>query len=47
MRTGVLSDQAIKERAPEFFPLDIGNQEFTWINIFSKELKEQKNTEQQ
>ena len=28
MRTGVLADQAIKERAPEFFPLDIGNQEF-------------------
>ena len=28
MRTGVLSDQAIKERSPEFFPLDIGNQEF-------------------
>jgi len=28
MRTGVLSDQSIKERNPEWFPLDIGSQEF-------------------
>ena len=28
MRTGVLSDQAIKERYPEMFPIDIGGQEF-------------------
>jgi hypothetical protein len=27
-RSGVLADQAIKERFPEFFPLDIGGQEF-------------------
>ena len=27
-RSGVLSDQAIKERFPEFFPIDIGGQEF-------------------
>ena len=27
-RNGVLSDQAIKQRYPEFFPLDIGGQEF-------------------
>lgn len=27
-RTGVLADQAIKERYPEMFPIDIGGQEF-------------------
>ena len=27
-RSGVLADQAIKERYPEFFPLDVGGQEF-------------------
>ena len=27
-RSGVLADQAIKERYPEFFPIDIGGQEF-------------------
>lgn len=27
-RSGVLADQAIKERYPEFFPVDIGSQEF-------------------
>ena len=27
-RNGVLADQAIKERYPEFFPIDIGGQEF-------------------
>ena len=27
-RSGVLADQAIKERFPEFFPIDIGGQEF-------------------
>ena len=27
-RTGVLSDMAIKERYPEWFPLDVGGQEF-------------------
>lgn len=27
-RSGVLADQAIKERFPEFFPVDIGSQEF-------------------
>jgi|DEB0MinimDraft_4_1074332.scaffolds.fasta_scaffold00581_12 hypothetical protein len=27
-RSGVLADQAIKERYPEFFPIDVGGQEF-------------------
>ena len=27
-RSGVLADQAIKERYPEFFPLDLGGQDF-------------------
>ena len=28
MRKGVLSDQAVKERYPEYFPLNLGGQEF-------------------
>lgn len=37
-RSGVLSDQAIKERNPEFFPLDIGGQEMLHTIVLDKHI---------
>ena len=37
-RSGVLSDQAIKERNPEFFPLDIGGQELIHSVVLDKHI---------
>lgn len=38
MRSGVLSDQAIKERYPEMFPVDLGGQEFLHNIILDKHI---------
>ena len=37
-RSGVLADQAIKERNPEFFPLDIGGQELLHTIVLDKHI---------
>lgn len=37
-RSGVLADQAIKERYPEFFPLDIGGQELLHSVVLDKHI---------
>jgi len=36
MRTGVLSDQAIKEHCPEFFPLDLGSSKLRHTHYMAK-----------